>query len=155
MSRSSDFAGSDTGAGTMPARGDGSSRDATERLKAKASNLREQAEERARSMAERQKRAGAERVGSMARAVRDAAGNLEREMPAAAEFIQNAARQIEEKSADYRDRSIDEIFSEVAAFARRQPALFFGGALLAGFVLSRFLKSSPPERSADDFDQRI
>jgi hypothetical protein len=102
-------------------------------------------------MADRQKRAGAERVGSIARAVRSAAGNLEREMPAAAEFIESAARRIEEKSADYRDRSLDEIFGEITAFARRQPIAFFGGALLAGFVFSRFLKSSPPQQGTGDF----
>jgi hypothetical protein len=149
MSRSSDFA--DSGASPVSARGDHSSRAATDRVKAKASSLREEAEERARNMADRQKRAGAERVGSIARAVRSAAGNLEREMPAAAEFIESAARRIEEKSADYRDRSLDEIFGEITAFARRQPIAFFGGALLAGFVFSRFLKSSPPQQGTGDF----
>jgi hypothetical protein len=148
MSRSSDFA--DSGAGPLSAGGDGPSK-AAERIKTKASSLREQAEERARSMADRQKRAGAERVGSIARAVRGAAGNLEREMPAAAEFIESAARRIEEKSADYRDRSLDEILGEITAFARRQPIAFFGGALLAGFVFSRFLKSSPPQQGTGDF----
>jgi hypothetical protein len=134
----------------MPAHGDGASSDAGERVKARASGLSEQAAERARHMAERQKRAGAERVGSIARAMRSAAGSLEREMPAAADFIESAARRIEEKSADYRDRSVEEIFEDIKSFARRQPIMFFGGALLAGFMFSRFLKSSPPQKGSED-----
>lgn len=143
MSRSSGFAGSETE--SISPRGDSFSGDTADRLKQKVSSFGEQASERVRNMADQQKRMGAERVGSIARAVRSAAGNLEGEMPAAAEFIEDAARRLEQTAGDLRDRSVDDILSDVTAFARRQPALFFGGALLAGFVLSRFLKSSPPE----------
>jgi len=35
-----------------------------------------------------------------------------------------------------------EVVGGVGQFARRQPAVFFGTAVLAGLALSRFLKSS-------------
>lgn len=124
-----------------PETGSGS---AGERVKEKAASLGDEASKRAMQAAEKQKRAGADRMGSVARAVQGAAGDLEHEMPQAAGLMQDAARWLEETSADVSNRSIDDIMGQVRDFARRQPATFFGGALVAGFVVSRFLKSSAP-----------
>jgi hypothetical protein len=41
-----------------------------------------------------------------------------------------------------RQRSVDDILDSVTAFARKQPAFFFAGAVATGFALSRFAKSS-------------
>jgi hypothetical protein len=41
-----------------------------------------------------------------------------------------------------KERSVDDMLASVADFARRQPALFFAGAVATGFALSRFSKSS-------------
>jgi hypothetical protein len=41
-----------------------------------------------------------------------------------------------------RDQSIDEIWQSAADFTRRQPALVFGLAALAGFFALRTVKSS-------------
>ncbi len=76
----------------------------------------------ARKLAEQQKQAGADQIGGVARAVQGAAREIEQKMPQAAGFIHDAG-------------SLND-------FARTQPAVFFGGAVLAGFALSRFLKSS-------------
>ena len=43
-----------------------------------------------------------------------------------------------------RSRDIGDVFATVADFGRRQPVAFFGGAVLAGFVLARFFKSDAP-----------
>jgi hypothetical protein len=40
------------------------------------------------------------------------------------------------------ERDIDQIAFEVQDMARRQPAMFLGGAFLLGFMAARFLKSS-------------
>jgi hypothetical protein len=45
-------------------------------------------------------------------------------------------------ASSLRERSIDDLVRSLNNFARNQPAAFFGGAVLAGFALSRFLKSS-------------
>ena len=39
---------------------------------------------------------------------------------------------------------MDDIVREAEAFARRQPAVFIGGALALGLLASRFLKAAPP-----------
>ena len=41
-----------------------------------------------------------------------------------------------------RDRSMRDLVGEVESIARQQPVAFFGAAVLAGFALSRFVKSS-------------
>ena len=43
---------------------------------------------------------------------------------------------------------MDEVLDEVQNFARQQPALFLGTAVLLGLVAARFLKSSTPDGMA-------
>lgn len=122
-----------------------------ETLKEQATQVAEPAKERARQLAEEQKSAGADRLDAVARAVHEAADKLEGNLPPrAAGYIHEAAGSIERASSAIRERSIDDIVRTVSNFAREQPAAFFGGAVLAGFALSRFLKSSagPTERGS-------
>jgi hypothetical protein len=96
----------------------------------------------ARKLAEQQKQAGADQIGGVARAVHGAAREIEQKMPQAAGFIHDAATRLEGAAASLRERSVDDLMRSLNDFARTQPAVFFGGAVLAGFALSRFLKSS-------------
>jgi hypothetical protein len=48
-----------------------------------------------------------------------------------------------------RGKSVDELMRTASDFTRRQPALVFGLASLAGFVLLRVLKSSSPDNVRD------
>jgi hypothetical protein len=48
-----------------------------------------------------------------------------------------------------REQSVEELVRTASDFTRRQPALVFGLASLAGFVLLRVLKSNPPSNSRD------
>jgi hypothetical protein len=98
--------------------------------------------ERARTVAEQQKKAGADQIGGVARAIHGAAHEIEQEMPHAAGFIHDAAAKLEGAADSLRERSVDDLIRSLNNFARSQPAAFFGGAVLAGFALSRFLKSS-------------
>jgi hypothetical protein len=45
-----------------------------------------------------------------------------------------------------REQSIEDVVDGVTDFARRQPMMFFGGSVLAGFALARFLKASADRR---------
>jgi len=46
-----------------------------------------------------------------------------------------------------RHKPLGDIWHEADGYVREQPLLGFGGAMLAGFMLARFLKSSPPNES--------
>jgi hypothetical protein len=98
--------------------------------------------DRARKVAEQQKQAGADQIGGVARAVHGAAREIEQKMPQAAGLIHDAATRLEGAAASLRDRSVDDLLRSLNDFARSQPAAFFGSVVLAGFALSRFLKSS-------------
>jgi len=102
----------------------------------------ESVKNKAREIAEEQKTAGAERVGAMGRAVHGAADEVSKEMPGAASYIHAAADEIESVSTRLKNSSVDAIFARLDRFARKQPAAAFAGSVVAGFALSRFLKSS-------------
>lgn len=98
--------------------------------------------DRMREIAEQQKDAGADQLGSIAEAVHGAADELKGKLPAAADYIHSAAERLERASSTMRDQGLDDLVGAVGDYARREPAIFFGGAVIAGFAISRFLKSS-------------
>lgn len=120
--------------------------------------------ERGAAGAKRESRRVAEAAGRQAAALsetgKSSATNYMRGLSAAAEKSREALEgQGHKHSAQVLDRiagemrglaeslegkSAPEIYREIESFAHRRPALFFGGALLAGFGLSRFLTSVDP-----------
>lgn len=126
--------------------------------KGRAAELGEAAKDTASSATSRvkeaiagQKGAGADFLGNIAQATRRAANEFEVDVPQAAEYIRLAAGQVETFANAIRERNVGELFDEVQQFARRQPTLFFGGAMVLGFATLRFLKSSTaqaPDRQA-------
>jgi hypothetical protein len=109
---------------------------------AAADRMKNRARDMARDMAEQQKAAGADQLGGMAHAMEAAAGELQKQMPLAAEYVDDVAARLDDLASALRERSVDDMLGNVADFARRQPAAFFAGAVAAGFALSRFAKSS-------------
>jgi hypothetical protein len=133
--------------------------DQGEKLKDKTSDLAQQAQQQAsrifdsakdktREIAEEQKSAGADTIAGVARAIDGAADNQESEMPGAAKIAREAASGIDRFSSSLRNRSVGEMMDAFNNFARTQPVAFFGATVLAGFAVSRFLKSSAEDRPA-------
>jgi hypothetical protein len=59
-----------------------------------------------------------------------------------ANYIEQAADQIERFSTRLKQKDVGEILNDVQRIARRQPALFIGSAFALGLLGARFLKSS-------------
>jgi hypothetical protein len=95
-----------------------------------------------RHMAEQQEQAGVHRTGGIADAIHSAADGLKDHMPRAASYVHEAAGRLEDAAGGLESRSLEDLFNGVTGFARNQPLAFFGGAILAGFAFSRFLRSS-------------
>jgi F0F1-type ATP synthase membrane subunit b/b' len=125
-------------------------RDAADRTKAEAERTGEQlkhqgeeiasaAKEKAASFARDQKEAGAAGIDSVARAVDRAADELEETSPELARHARDAASQVHNFSERLREKSIGGIVDDLTGYAKREPAAFFGAAVVAGFALSRFL----------------
>jgi hypothetical protein len=106
-----------------------------------AKELASQAGGKLLSSVEEQKAAGADFVGGMAGAMRRAANEFG-EVPQAAQYIRYAADQIDSVSNALKRRDVNQLVSDVQEFARRQPTAFLGAAVLAGFAVIRFLKTS-------------
>jgi hypothetical protein len=115
---------------------------ATQQAQDKLSGAVEPLKNRMREIAEQQKDAGADQISSIAEAVHGAAHEFEGKLPAAADYIHSAADRLERASSNIRNRGVDDLLNACGSFARREPAAFFGGAMIAGFAISRFLKSS-------------
>jgi len=98
--------------------------------------------EQAEKLAERPKQMGADHAEQIAKAVHKAADQLQDEMPKAAEFVHMAAAQLEKGADTLRNRGISELAGQFNNLGRREPLALFGAALAAGFVASRFFKSS-------------
>ena len=78
--------------------------------------------------------------------------NAEQETPiadVAEKYTDTLAEKIE-KASDYIDnREIGEMLGDAERFARRNPAIFIGGAFALGLLLARFLKSSGSKKSGN------
>jgi hypothetical protein len=96
-----------------------------------------------------QKSIGADYIASFAKATGRAADQFENDIPQAAKFIRQASEQIQGFSDTVRERDVRELVGDVQDFARRQPTLFFGGAVVLGFAALRFLKSASPSSNAN------
>ena len=111
-------------------------------LKNQGAELVGAARARAQGLAEEQKAFGADQIDGIARAATKAADELEQASPQLARYVRDAASAADNFSTSLRERSVGDIFQGISDFARREPVIFFGLTVAAGFALSRFLKSS-------------
>jgi hypothetical protein len=91
----------------------------------------------------RQVGGGADILGSVARSARLAAADMDRDAPEIAGLVRTFASRVDGYSQNLRGQSVDQLWRNAADFTRRQPAVVFGLAALAGFFALRLVKSSP------------
>ena len=118
-----------------------------QQAKQQAMGAAQEAGSRAQAAIESQKSSAADSVHVVADALRRASHDLDdqnqRMMGQAAAW---AAEGLERFSQSLRERELRTLLDQAEDVARRQPALFVGGAVALGFVVSRFLKSSAERR---------
>lgn len=95
-----------------------------------------------RDMLARQKEAAAERVEQVANAVRSGGRELPGGDGETGRYVEIAAERLESLGRQLREKDLNGLIADVQDMARRSPAVFFGGSVLAGFMLARFMKSS-------------
>jgi hypothetical protein len=99
--------------------------------------------EQARSVAERGKQKVVERAQDVSAALRHASEGLRSDDQAElAGYTTSVADKLEQLTSALKDRDLASVITDVTRFAKRQPALFLGGAFSAGLLAARFLKSS-------------
>lgn len=89
------------------------------------------------------KERAAEAIGHVAQALRETGDQLRaKEMPAAEDYLGRAATQAEGIARYLQEKQLGQVISDLESFARREPVLFVGGALVVGLLGGRFLRSS-------------
>ena len=115
-----------------------------------AASLASDAGQKAKGFLNMQVASGSDLAGHVARSVRSAADSLNPDAPQLASLARGAAERVEQFSRDIRGQTVEDLVRTASEFTRRQPALVFGLASLAGFLAFRVLKSSPPDRGRLD-----
>lgn len=99
----------------------------------------------ARSLAEEQKQRGATRIDDIALAIHNAAEEIGKEIPPAAEYVHAAADRLQGASRMLRENSVEDLLQKAVDLAEERPLVFTGSAVALGFLLTRFLRSSAPD----------
>ena len=101
--------------------------------------------DQATSQLNTQKNRATDGLGSVAQAVRGTTDRLRDEHhDTVARYVEQAADHIERFSTRLKQKDVGELMGDAQRLARRQPALFIGGAFAIGLLGARFLKSSAP-----------
>jgi hypothetical protein len=125
---------------------------AAEQARDQATRLVGDARERAFSYADQQKSAAADKIGGVASVLLKTAEELRgQEQEPIADYVERAASTVEELADSIRSRDIPSMIDEVEEFARRNPGLFLGASMLAGFLLVRFLRASAERERSVEF----
>jgi len=102
--------------------------------------------EQATAQLSSQKDKATDGLGSVAQAVRETTKHLrDNQHDTVARYAEQTADRLERFSQRLKDKDVGELLNDAQQLARRQPALFIGGAFALGLLGARFLKSSAPE----------
>lgn len=89
-----------------------------------------------------QKDMTADRLSNLSMRVRETADSLEQKLPAsAAAYLGRAAERLERVTSHVTDSDMDELMAEAETFVRKRPGLCLAGAITAGFIVGRLLRS--------------
>lgn len=114
-----------------------------ERARETADNVKDAAWKQAQSQYEQQSGFAAEQTEKLASALRRMADEFDHQhQPAFSGYATKLADYSDSMSGKLRGKDLNSIVDEVQEIGRRQPALVVGGAIAAGFLLARFLRSS-------------
>ena len=105
-----------------------------------------EAKDTARSAADAGQRGAAQGLSDFAGALRQAARSSQGDGTTTARVADNVAGGLERLSSRLQTRDFNSVVRDVEDFARQQPLVFIGAAVLTGFVAARFLKSSDSSR---------
>jgi hypothetical protein len=117
-------------------------RDAGEKAKRAAADTASTMGDEVKTILDRQLGTGATMAGQFASSIRIAADDLSRESPMLAGLVRGFADRVDGYAQDLQDQTVDQVMKAASDFTRKQPALVFGLAALAGFFVLRTFKSA-------------
>lgn len=137
--------------GTSSAGQSTSATEIAERARQDATRLVTEAKQTGKSMIGEKQHAAADEIAGVANVLRQTAQSLEQNNQiTTGRYAQRAAAGLDQLSSTLRERDIGSLFHQAESFARRSPALFFGGAVAVGFLMARFMKSTEHRADSDE-----
>lgn len=121
--------------------------DAKDRVTSLAGTIGEQATD----VAESQKANLADKLDDVAKAVHRSGTELEGHQDWVAHLVERGAAELTSLASTLRSNDLQSLMSDLGGLARRQPALFVGATMAAGFALARVGRvavSNPSQESA-------
>lgn len=140
-----DTFGAEPHAGTEDAqrRARAAAADVQHAVREQAESLRRDAQARSTEFLEDKKMYAAGELSDVAQALRYGADSLRQQQhDQAGRYVNLAADSLEQFAGVLRQRDVGRLARDAGELARRQPGVFLGGAVAAGFLLSRFMKAS-------------
>jgi len=87
-------------------------------------------------------------LSALASSLDGVTAQLREQNPALAGFAETAVERLNTWSSQLEHKDVGELLDDIERFARRNPALFVGGAFALGLLGARFLKSTAPSGSS-------
>ena len=117
---------------------------AREKVREKAAEVAGKAKEQIEGRYDEQKSRATSEMSHLASALRRAGEDLSGDggLGIGSTVLGRVAGHLESLGSTIDGKNLDDIVTDVERLARRNPAMFIGGAMLIGFAASRFLKSS-------------
>ena len=112
-------------------------RDVAHEAKSRAAAAIGAISEQASSVAEAQKANLAERLEDVAKAVHKSGEQLEGHQDWVAKLVEQGADELTSLATTLRSNDLQSLLGDLGSLARRQPALFVGASMAAGFALTR------------------
>jgi ElaB/YqjD/DUF883 family membrane-anchored ribosome-binding protein len=118
-------------------------RDASAKIKETISGSATAATDHLKDLLDKQIEDHISAVGVLAGSVKRAADEIAEKSPLAAGVVRSVCEKFEEFAETYEDETVEQLVRSASDFTRRQPALVFGIAAFAGFLILRTIKSAP------------
>ena len=113
-----------------------------EQARQAATEAQQKITEQLRTRAESTKSQAADTLTSVANALSQSGRQLKADNPnVPSQYIERAGDQLRRAAENIRNTNVDELVRRTESMARRQPALFLGGAFVLGVVAARLIKS--------------
>jgi hypothetical protein len=116
----------------------------------KAQNKKAELKQKAQSMADSRKQQLVDRIDHVSEAFRRTGEQLKNEeQQDLSHYVELIGERVSRVAGYLRNHDTNDLTNDVERFARRQPAIFIGGAFAIGFLAARFLKSSSEHAESD------
>ncbi|SFU93637.1 hypothetical protein [Halomonas korlensis] len=117
------------------------------RARESAEDVKGAAQQRVNSLFDNQKSAAAEQTHKVSQALHRMGDEFDQQQQTTfSRWANQLADQTDRVADQLRHQDLQRLMRSAGAYSRREPMLFMGGAIAAGFVVSRFLRSSSRHR---------